>query len=152
MAKTALITGVTGQDGSYLCELLLAKGYTVYGLIRRLSSPNVERISHIHKDITLLTGDLLDQSSLSLALERSQPDEIYNLAAMSHVGESFKQPVATGEYNGLGVVRLLEALRFSGGHARFYQASTSELFGNAKEYPQIEAQTTRDIMIEGSIT
>ncbi len=138
MSKTALITGITGQDGSYLAELLLAKGYQVYGLIRRISTPNLGRIAHILEDIPLLTGDLLDQSSLSLALERSQPDEIYNLAAMSHVGESFKQPVATGEYNGLGVVRLLEALRLSGGHARFYQASTSELFGNAKEYPQNE--------------
>ncbi len=139
MVKRALITGITGQDGSYLAELLLAKGYTVYGLIRRLSTPNIERIQHILADIHLLIGDLLDQSSLSLALDRSQPDEIYNLAAMSHVGESFKQPVATGEYNGLGVVRLLEALRLSGGHARFYQANTSELFGNAKEYPQNES-------------
>ncbi len=138
MSKTALITGITGQDGSYLAELLLEKGYTVYGLVRRLSTPNIERISHIFSRITLICGDLLDQSSLSLALDLSQPDEIYNLAAMSHVGESFKQPVATGEYNGLGVVRLLEALRLSGGHARFYQASTSELFGNAKEYPQNE--------------
>ncbi len=138
MARTALITGVTGQDGSYLAELLWQKGYKVYGLVRRLSSPNYERIEHLLDRITLLTGDLLDQSSLSLAIDKATPDEIYNLAAMSHVGESFRQPVAAGEYNGLGVVRLLEAIRLSGARVRFYQASTSELFGNAKVSPQNE--------------
>ncbi len=136
--KTALVTGISGQDGSYLAELLLAKGYRVYGLVRRLSSPTYERISHVLDDIHLITGDLLDQSSLSLALDTARPDEVYNLAAMSHVGESFKQPLATAEYNGLGVLRLLEAIRLSGAPVRFYQASTSELFGNAKESPQDE--------------
>ena len=134
----ALISGVTGQDGSYLCEFLLAKGYKVYGLVRRLSSPNTSRIEHILPDITLLTGDLLDQSSLERAIGIAQPDEVYNLAAMSHVGLSFQQPAATGEYNGLGVVRLLEAIRLSGGEIKFYQASTSELFGNALVSPQDE--------------
>lgn len=138
MGKVALITGITGQDGSYLCEFLLQKGYRVFGLVRRSSAPNYERIAHILDSITLLTGDLLDQSSLSLAIDTARPDEIYNLAAMSHVGESFKQPVATGEYNGLGVVRLLEAIRLTGAPIRFYQASTSELFGNTEESPQNE--------------
>lgn len=135
----AFITGITGQDGSYLAELLLAKGYTIAGLVRRLSQPNYDRISHLLEDITLIQGDLLDQASLSHALELAQPDEIYNLAAQSHVGLSFEQPVATGEYTGIGCMRLLEALRLSGGKARFYQASTSELFGNAPESPQNEA-------------
>src|SRR5260221_9290232 len=103
------LTGCTGQDGSYLCELLLEKGYEVYGLIRRLSMANHGRIEHILDRVTLLQGDLLDQSSLSLALDRAEPTEVYNLAAQSHVGTSFEQPVATGEYNGLGVLRLLEA-------------------------------------------
>lgn len=138
MDRSALITGITGQDGSYLAELLLAKGYKVFGLVRRLSTPNTSRIEHILDQVTLLTGDLLDQSSLSLAIDMACPDEIYNLAAMSHVGESFHQPCAAGEYNGLGVVRLLEAIRQSGGDIRFYQASTSELFGNAEESPQNE--------------
>lgn len=138
MVKRALITGITGQDGSYLAELLLEKGYEVYGLIRRLSAPCYERITHILDRITLICGDLLDQSSLSLALNLSEPDEVYNLAAMSHVGESFKQPLACAEYNGLGTLRLLEAIRLSGAPVRFYQASTSELFGNAKESPQHE--------------
>jgi len=135
----ALITGITGQDGSYLAELLLQKGYRVYGLVRRLSTPNTERIDHILDQVTLLTGDLLDQSSLSLALDKAQPDEVYNLAAMSHVGTSFEQPVAAGEYNGLGVVRLLETIRLSRADVRFYQASTSELFGQVKESPQSES-------------
>lgn len=134
----ALITGITGQDGSYLADLLLTKGYTVYGMVRRSSSPNYERIEHILDSITLIQGDLLDQSSLSRAIDIAQPDEVYNLAAQTHVGESFKQPVATAEYTGLGCLRLLEALRLSGGHARFYQASTSELFGNAHYVPQDE--------------
>lgn len=138
MGRVALITGITGQDGSYLAELLLAKGYKVYGLVRRLSTPNYERIAHILDDVTLLTGDLLDQSSLSTAIQRAAPDEVYNLAAMSHVGTSFEQPAAAAEYNGVGVVRLLEALRLSGGNARYYQASTSELFGQVQETPQNE--------------
>ena len=138
MVKRALITGITGQDGSYLAELLLEKGYEVYGLIRRLSTPNTERIAHLVGQLHLVAGDMLDQSSLTLALDMAQPDEIYNLAAMSHVGESFKQPLACAEYNGLGALRLLEAIRLSGAPVRFYQASTSELFGNALESPQHE--------------
>jgi GDPmannose 4,6-dehydratase len=134
----SLITGITGQDGSYLAEFLLAKGYEVYGLVRRLSTPNNGRIEHILPDIDLIQGDLLDQSSLERAIDKSQPDEVYNLAAMSHVGLSFEQPTATGEYNGLGVVRLLEAIRLSGGDIKFYQASTSELYGNALVSPQNE--------------
>lgn len=139
--KSALITGITGQDGSYLAELLLSKGYRVYGLIRRLSTPNYDRIAHILDDIVLLQGDLLDQTSLLHAVQTAQPDEVYNLAAQSHVGVSFKQPISTGEYTGIGVTRLLEAIRVSGGKTRFYQASTSEMFGNALESPQNEATT-----------
>src|SRR5690348_15243484 len=112
----ALITGIIGQDGSYLAELLLKKGYEVYGLVRRLSTPNYERIAHILEHITILQGDMLDKSSLILAINRAQPDEVYNLAAQSHVGLSFEQPTSTGEYNGLGTVRLLEALRICGSH------------------------------------
>lgn len=138
-SKSALITGITGQDGSYLAEFLLAKGYRVSGLVRRLSSPNTERIEHIRDQITLISGDLLDQSSLERAIGRADPDEVYNLAAQSHVGLSFTQPVATGEYTGLGAVRLLEATRMASKKGvRFYQASTSELFGNAPETPQNE--------------
>lgn len=138
MGRTALVTGCTGQDGSYLCELLLAKGYDVYGLVRRTSCPQYNNIQHILPDITLLTGDLLDQSSLTLAIDKAHPDEVYNLAAMSHVGESFRQPLASSEYNALGCLRMLEAIRLTGAHIRFYQASTSELFGQAKESPQNE--------------
>jgi GDPmannose 4,6-dehydratase len=138
MSRTALITGITGQDGSYLAEFLLQKGYEVFGLVRRTSSVRYQNIEHILPDITLLTGDMLDQSSLTLALDTARPDEVYNLAAMSHVGESFKQPAACAEYNGVGVVRLLEAIRLSGAPVRFYQASTSELFGQSKESPQNE--------------
>lgn len=138
MLKTAFITGITGQDGSYLAELLLSKGYTVYGLVRRLSTPNVRNIEHILDKITVLDGDLADQSSLISTLSIAQPDEIYNLAAQSFVQTSFKQPVYTTDVNGLGVVRLLEAMRITCPEARFYQASTSELFGNAKETPQNE--------------
>lgn len=137
--KTALITGITGQDGSFLAELLLQKGYRVHGLVRRLSTPNYERIAHILDDLVLLQGDLLDQSSLTRAIDLAEPDEIYNLAAMSHVGTSFEQPAATGEYNGIGVVRLLEAIRLSGAPIRFYQASTSELYGTA---PAPQNETT----------
>ena len=142
MTKRALITGITGQDGSYLAELLLSKGYEVYGVIRRLSTPNTERIAHILPDIKLLLhADLIDQSSLTRALDRAQPDEVYNLAAMSHVGTSFSQPVATGEYNGLGAVKLLDACYRSNPKIRFYQASTSELFGNVAMPPQNEKST-----------
>lgn len=134
----ALITGITGQDGSYLAELLLAKGYKVYGLTRRLSAPNYQRIDHILPDITILQGDLLDQSSLAWAIDRAEPDEVYNLAAMSHVGASFQQPLAAVEYNAVGVIRLLEAIRQSRAPIRFYQASTSELYGEVRETPQNE--------------
>ncbi len=137
-SRRALITGITGQDGSYLAEFLLEKGYEVYGLVRRISSPNVERLAHIQDQITFLTGDLLDITSLTHAIGRARPHEIYNLAAQSHVGESFKQPVATAEYNGLGVLRLLEAIRLSQADIRLYQASSSEMFGNAKVFPQDE--------------
>lgn len=129
MTRTALVTGISGQDGSYLAEFLLQKGYRVFGLVRRLSAPNYDRIAHILPDITLLTGDMLDQSSLIEAIQEAQPSEVYNLAAMSHVGTSFKQPVATMEITGLGCTRLLEALRITGSQARFYQASTSEIIG-----------------------
>jgi GDPmannose 4,6-dehydratase len=137
--KRALVTGITGQDGSYLAEFLLLKGYEVYGLVRRLSAPNYERIETILDRIVLIQGDMLDQSSLSLALDKARPDEVYNLAAMSHVGTSFQQPVACAEMTGMGTLRLLEAIRLSRADVRFYQAGTSELFGNASETPQNEA-------------
>ena len=136
--KTALITGITGQDGSYLAELLLEKGYKVYGLVRRASTDNFERINHIKDKVTLLQGDLLDQTSLSIALEESNPDEIYNLAAQSFVPTSWNQPVLTGEYTALGVTRMLEAMRNVCPKARFYQASSSEMFGKVHEVPQTE--------------
>ncbi len=141
MTKSALITGITGQDGSYLAELLLAKGYKVYGLVRRLSTPNIENIKHIMDDIELLSGDLLDQSSLTEAITASEPDEIYNLAAMSFVKASFDQPVLTGEFTALGVTRMLEAIRSVNKKIKFYQASSSEMFGKVVETPQKE--TTR---------
>lgn len=132
MGMKALITGITGQDGSYLAEYLLDKQYEVYGLVRRLSHPNYERIEHILPHITLIQGDLLDQSSLERAIDVANPDEVYNLGAMTHVGTSFTQPVAAGEYTGMGTLRMLEACRMRGKRTlRFYQASTSELFGNA---------------------
>ncbi len=138
MAKTALVTGVTGQDGSYLAELLLSKGYTVYGLVRRLSSPNVANIRPFMDRIHLLDGDMTDQTSMITALKESRPDEIYNLAAQSFVATSFRQPVLTADVDGLGVVRLLEAAKENAPKARIYQASTSELFGLVKETPQNE--------------
>jgi GDPmannose 4,6-dehydratase len=138
MSKSALITGITGQDGSYLAELLLEKGYQVYGLIRRLSSPNMSRIEQIVNRITMLEGDLTDQSSLGVALQVSQPDEIYNLAAQSFVAASWNQPILTGDVTGLGVIRLLEAVRHFSPKARVYQASSSEMFGTAKVSPQNE--------------
>jgi len=136
--KRALITGITGQDGSYLAELLLDKGYEVFGLIRRLSAPNVWRIQHLLNRVTLIQGDLLDQLSLIKAVERSQPDEFYNLAAMSFVPASWDQPMLTGEYNSQGVTRALEAVRSVNTKIRFYQASSSEMYGRVREVPQTE--------------
>jgi GDPmannose 4,6-dehydratase len=139
--KKALITGITGQDGSYLAELLLEKGYTVYGLTRRTSTVNNERIKHIQDKIHLIQGDLLDQSSLASALLESEPDEVYNLAAQSFVKTSWNQPVLTGEFTAIGVTRMLEAIRAVNSKIRFYQASSSEMFGKVTETPQKE--TTR---------
>ena len=142
--KRALITGVTGQDGSYLAELLLAKGYEVHGLVRRSSTFNRERIDHIREDSAaaprffLHYGDLSDADSLHAVVRASRPDEVYNLAAQSHVGISFTQPTYTGEVVALGTIRLLEALRAAAPEGRFYQASSSELFGLAQEVPQNE--------------
>jgi GDPmannose 4,6-dehydratase len=138
MAKKALITGVTGQDGSYLAELLLDKGYEVFGVIRRLSAPNVWRIQHVLDRITLLQADLLDQLSLIKAVETAEPDEFYNLAAMSFVPSSWDQPMLTGEYNAQGVTRALEAIRRVNTRIRFYQASSSEMYGRVREVPQTE--------------
>lgn len=134
----ALITGITGQDGSYLAELLLQKGYRVYGLVRRTSVFNDERIHHLLGDIKLIDADLLDQISLIQALKKSQADQVYNLAAMSFVATSFQQTVATAEYTGLSVTRMLEAIRLTDRPIRFYQASTSEMFGKVQAVPQNE--------------
>ncbi len=139
--KRALITGITGQDGPYLAELLLSKGYKVYGTVRRLSTPNLENIRHLSEQIELLSADLLDTSSLTEAIEEAEPDEVYNLAAMSYVKASFEQPVLTGEFTALGVTRLLEAIRSVNKKIKFYQASSSEMFGKVTETPQKE--TTR---------
>ena len=136
--KTALITGVTGQDGSYLAELLLKKDYEVYGIVRRSSSSNFERIKHIQDDLKLIQGDLLDQNSLIEAIEGSRPDEVYNLGAQSFVPTSWNQPVLTGEFTALGVTRILEAIRLVNKKIRFYQASSSEMFGKVAEVPQNE--------------
>jgi GDPmannose 4,6-dehydratase len=138
MPKTALITGITGQDGSYLAEWLLEKGYRVVGMVRRASTENFERIQSFRDRIELLQGDLLDQWSLIRTLEKAQPDEIYNLAAMSFVQTSWDQPTLTGEFTGLGVTRLLDAMRLVCPKARFYQASSSEMFGKVRETPQNE--------------
>jgi GDPmannose 4,6-dehydratase len=138
MAKTALISGITGQDGSYLAELLLGKGYKVFGLVRRSSSENHERLKHLRLHLTLLQADLLDQTSLVAALEESQPHEVYNLAAQSFVPTSWQQPVLTAEFTALGVTRLLDAIRKVCPEARFYQASSSEMFGKVRETPQTE--------------
>jgi len=137
--KRALITGITGQDGSYLAEFLLEKGYDVFGLVRRSSTVNFERISHIQHDIELLSGDLLDQLSLTSALNTAQVEEVYNLGAQSFVPASWEQPMLTGEITGLGTTRLLEAIRSVDPNIRFYQASTSELYGKAQETPQSES-------------
>ncbi len=136
--KKALITGVTGQDGSYLAEFLLEQGYKVFGVTRRTSTVNFERIAGIVDKITLLQGDLLDQNSLAQAIKDSQPEEIYNLAAQSFVVTSWSQAVLTGEVTALGVTRLLEAIRLVNPKVRFYQASSSEMFGKAVEVPQRE--------------
>ena len=136
--KRALITGITGQDGSYLAELLLEKGYEVFGLVRRSSTVNFERIGHLQDKIELISGDLLDQKSLVSALQTARPQEVYNLGAQSFVPVSWEQPMLTGEVTGLGVTRLLEAIRTCDETIRFYQASTSELFGKAQETPQNE--------------
>jgi GDPmannose 4,6-dehydratase len=136
--KRALITGITGQDGSYLAELLLDKGYEVFGVIRRLSAPNVWRIQHLLDKVTLLQADLLDQLSLIKAVEQSEPDEFYNLGAMSFVPSSWDQPMLTGEYNAQGVTRALEAIRNVNPKIRFYQASSSEMYGRVREVPQSE--------------
>jgi GDPmannose 4,6-dehydratase len=138
MEKTALITGITGQDGSYLAELLLSKGYKVYGLVRRASTENSQRLEHIRSRITLLQADLLDQTSLVDAVEEAHPHEIYNLAAQSFVPTSWQQPVLTAEFTALGVTRLLDAMRKVCSEARFYQASSSEMFGKVRETPQRE--------------
>jgi GDPmannose 4,6-dehydratase len=139
MARRALITGITGQDGSYLAELLLDKGYEVHGMVRRSSTEKFERIEHLRNRLTLHQGDLLDQRSLVDALRASRPDEIYNLAAMSFVAVSWIQPTLTAEFTGVGVTRMLEAMREVCPEARFYQASSSEMFGKVREVPQNEA-------------
>jgi len=138
MAKSALITGISGQDGSYLAEHLLAQGYRVFGLMRRLSAPNAWRIAHLEDRVTILQADLLDQLSLIKAVERAEPDEFYNLAAMSFVPSSWDQPMLTGEFNSQGVTRCLEAIRRVNPRIRFYQASSSEMFGKVREVPQTE--------------
>ena len=138
MTKRALITGITGQDGSYLAELLLEKGYDVSGMVRRTSTVNYERIDHIKNDINLIPGDLLDESSLNQALAAAKPDELYNLAAQSFVQTSFSQPELTGNTTALGVTRVLNAIRHINQDIRFYQASSSEMFGKVREVPQTE--------------
>jgi GDPmannose 4,6-dehydratase len=138
MAKRALITGITGQDGSYLAELLLDKGYEVHGMVRRASTENFERIEHLTDRMTLIQADLLDQSSLVEALEEAEPDEVYNLGAQSFVPTSWRQPVLTAEFTAVGVTRLLEAIRRVNPDIRFYQASSSEMFGKVREVPQSE--------------
>ena len=139
MAKRALITGITGQDGSYLAELLLDKGYDVFGLVRRSSSENFERISHFQDRLTLLSGDLMDEVSLINVLRDSRPSEVYNLAAQSFVQTSWSQPVLTSETTALGVTRMLDAIRIVDPEIRFYQASSSEMFGRVRTIPQNEA-------------
>ena len=143
MTKRVLITGLTGQDGSYLAELLLEQGYEVYGLVRRSSSGNLGRISHFSKNVHILSGDLLDQSSLMDVITESQPDEIYNLASQSYVPLSWTQPALTAEYTALGVSRLLESIRRCKPDAKFYQASSSEVFGQPDESPQTERTAFR---------
>lgn len=143
MKKKALITGVTGQDGSYLAEFLLDKGYEVYGMVRRSSTENFDRIHHIKSRLELVQGDLLDEHSLFRLIRTVRPHEVYNLAAQSFVPTSFEQPVLTGEFTALGVSRLLEAVRFVDPKIRFYQASSSEMFGHAERWPQNERTPLR---------
>jgi len=138
MGRTAIITGITGQDGSYLAEFLLSKGYRVVGMVRRASTENFERIAHLRDRIELRQGDLLDELSLIAVLRDVAPDEIYNLAAQSFVPTSWVQPVLTAEFDAVGVTRLLEAMRIASPEARFYQASSSEMFGKVLEVPQRE--------------
>jgi GDPmannose 4,6-dehydratase len=137
-SRRALITGVDGQDGSYLAELLLSKGYEVYGMVRRTSHHSFERIEHLLDRLTVVTADLLDQHSLTVVLQECRPDEVYNLAAQSYVPTSWSQPVLTGEFTALGVTRILEAVRLVHPAARFYQASSSEMFGKVTQTPQRE--------------
>src|SRR5439155_22383697 len=139
MTKRALITGITGQDGSYLAELLLTKGYEVVGVLRRSSTVNFERIAHIQDQIELAPGDLLDEASLIHILREFRPSEVYNLAAQSFVQTSFNQPVLTGEITALGVTRLLDAIRLVDPDIRVYQASSSEMFGKVQAVPQVES-------------
>ncbi|PZO35885.1 MAG: GDP-mannose 4,6-dehydratase [Pseudanabaena frigida] len=141
--KKALITGLTGQDGSYLAELLLAKGYEVFGLVRRSSTSNLERIHHLSGTVQIVSGDLLDQSSLMDVISECQPDEIYNLASQSYIPLSWTQPSLTAEYTALGVSRLLESIRRCKPDAKFYQASSSEVFGQPDESPQTELTAFR---------
>ncbi len=138
MTRSALITGLTGQDGSYLAELLLEKGYDVHGMVRRSSTVNFERISHIQDDVQIVQGDLLDESSLSELIRRVDPDEVYNLAAQSFVQTSWDQAVLTGDTTALGVTRMLNAVKNTNPEIRFYQASSSEMFGKVQEVPQTE--------------
>ncbi|MAI80264.1 MAG: GDP-mannose 4,6-dehydratase [Deltaproteobacteria bacterium] len=138
MTRSALITGITGQDGSYLAELLLEKGYEVHGVIRRSSTETFERIQHVHRNLHLHQADLLDQVSLQEAIQESRPTEVYNLAAQSFVPTSWVQPSLTGEFTALGVTRILDAIRMVDPSIRFYQASSSEMFGRVRETPQTE--------------
>ena len=142
-SKRALITGITGQDGSHLADLLLGKGYEVYGVVRRTSTGNMQRIKHLLGKITILQGDLLDQTSLERAVRLSKPNEVYNLAAQSHVHVSFEQPVLTSEITGLGALRVFEAVRQCAPEARVYQASSSEMLGDVAETPQTESTELR---------
>src|SRR5260370_16247903 len=136
--KTALITGITGQDGSYIGELLLSKGYQVVGMVRRASTENFQRIEHLREKIHLVQGDLLDQTSISSILEQYRPDEVYNLAAMSFVPTSWQKPVLTAEFTAVGVTRVLDSLRQTCPKARLYQASSREMFGKVSESPQTQ--------------
>ncbi len=138
MAKTALITGITGQDGSYLAEWLLAKGYRVCGMVRRASTENFQRIEHLRDKVSLHQADLLDQTSIAAVLDQVRPDEVYNLAAMSFVPTSWAQPVLTAEFTAVGVTRILDAIRQVCPKAHFYQASSSEMYGKVRETPQTE--------------
>ncbi|MGO9910514.1 MAG: GDP-mannose 4,6-dehydratase, partial [Acidimicrobiales bacterium] len=136
MPRRALITGITGQDGSYLAELLLSKGYEVIGMVRRSSTVNFERIAHIQDQLTLVPGDILDEASMIHVLREHRPAEVYNLAAQSFVQTSWSQPVLTGEVTAMGVTRILDAIRLTDPEIRFYQASSSEMFGKVLEVPQ----------------